>query len=134
MLVAGSSTLPIYVCYFVGKFWSILPDHFIKHKPLISEECVLTNCITPNKPSYFHNFHDSCAYLLKIDNMRDKVKSCRARVVLFFLWHLSTLMNENWKVLNFVGTSTHYMPMDIWNSVPYSMQLVFLSYVNTSVK
>ena len=31
----------IWVCVFqkYGKFWSILVGHFIKHKPLISEEC-----------------------------------------------------------------------------------------------
>ena len=29
----------VFVCIKYGKFWSILLGHFIKHKPLISEEC-----------------------------------------------------------------------------------------------
>ena len=43
-----TDTLWVFVCQKYGKFWSVLLGHFIKHKPLISEEwlCNIINSYT----------------------------------------------------------------------------------------
>ena len=50
----------IFVFQKYGKFWSVLQEHFIKHKPLISEEC----CIFTKKKSLKIYWNFFCYYFL----------------------------------------------------------------------
>ena len=82
----------IFVCQKYGKFLNILISHFIKHKPLISEEwhLVFSHFIIFSKKFYLFCFSVKKTRGLKI---KGKDGKCLTHIYLFYIFIKSEMRN-----------------------------------------
>ena len=59
----GKKKLWVFIDMKYGKFWSILPGHFIKHKPLISEEW--SSILSTHLSVWYKDHRNKLLYIVK---------------------------------------------------------------------
>ena len=87
MYILGFQCKPTYIKY--EKNWRVLPGHFIKHKSLISEECVWIEHLKQKQTDFDAIFLEKCSNFTIIYILYTHTCKCN-----HFLLQLTLTMND----------------------------------------